>query len=75
MQHVSLALRGEVGWEVVSPLANIGWRIRKHFYQVRCKNLPKDDLIASWTDFGPDKYLEDKDLQAIFKSLSQIQVN
>ncbi|KAF5292333.1 hypothetical protein FQA39_LY03367 [Lamprigera yunnana] len=73
LQHVSLALRGEVGWEVVGPLSDIGWRLRKHFYQVRCKALPKEDLIASWTDYGPDKYLNDKDIHIVFKSICQIQ--
>lgn len=73
LQHVSLALRGEVGWEVVGPLSEIGWRLRKHFYQVRCKTLPKDELIASWTDYGPDKYLQDKDIHAVFKCIMQMQ--
>ncbi|KAK4884313.1 hypothetical protein RN001_000584 [Aquatica leii] len=73
LQHVSLALRGEVGWEVVGPLSEIGWRLRKHFYQVRCKTLPKDELIASWTDFGPDKYLNDKDIHVVFKCINQMQ--
>ncbi|XP_030759449.1 PX domain-containing protein kinase-like protein isoform X2 [Sitophilus oryzae] len=73
LQHVSLALRGEVGWEVVGPLAEIGWRIRKHFYTLKCKSMPKEELIGSWTDYGPDKYLDDKDMHSVFKSLHQIQ--
>lgn len=73
LQHVSLALRAEVGWEVVEPLSEIGWRLRKHFYQVRYKHNVKDELMASWTDYGPDKFIEDKDMQAIFKSLVQLQ--
>lgn len=73
LQHVSLALRGEVGWEVVGPLADIGWRIRKHFYTVKCRSMPKEELIACWTDYGPDKYLDDKDMHSVFKSLHQIQ--
>lgn len=73
LQHVSLALRGEVGWEVVGPLEEMGWRLRKHYYQIRCKTAPKDDLIGGWTDYGPDKYLDDKDMHAIFKSLNQLQ--
>ncbi|XP_017769864.1 PREDICTED: PX domain-containing protein kinase-like protein [Nicrophorus vespilloides] len=73
LQHVSLALRGEVGWEVVGPLPDIGWRLRKHYYQVKCKSLNKEELWATWADYGPDKYLEDKEMQAVFKSLSQIQ--
>ncbi|XP_076260324.1 PX domain-containing protein kinase-like protein isoform X1 [Rhynchophorus ferrugineus] len=73
LQHVSLALRGEVGWEVVGPLAEIGWRIRKHFYSLKCKSIPKEEFIGSWTDYGPDKYLDDKDMHSVFKSLHQIQ--
>ncbi|KAI4467204.1 px serine/threonine kinase pxk [Holotrichia oblita] len=73
LQHVSLALRGEVGWEVVSPLTEIGWRLRKHYYHVRSKNAPKEELWASWIDYGPDRHLDDKDMHAVFKSLSQIQ--
>jgi PX domain-containing protein kinase-like protein len=73
LQHVSLALRGEVGWEVVGPLEEMGWRLRKHYYQIRCKSLPKDELMGGWTDYGPDKYLDDKDMHALFKSLNQIQ--
>lgn len=74
LQHVSLTLRGEVGWEVVGPLAEIGWRLRKHYYEVKCKSNPKDEFIAGWTDYGPDKYLGDKDMHSVFKSLNQIQV-
>lgn len=74
LQHVSLALRGEVGWEVIGPLADIGWRLRKHYYLVRCKSAPSNELIASWIDYGPDRYLEDRDLHVIFKSLMQMQV-
>jgi PX domain-containing protein kinase-like protein len=73
LQHVSLALRGEVGWEVVGPLEEMGWRLRKHYYQIRCKFSPKDELMGGWTDYGPDKYLDDKDMHALFKSLNQIQ--
>lgn len=75
MQHVSLALRGEVGWEVVGPLPEIGWRLRKHYYEVRCKNSAKNELIANWVDYGPDKYLDDKDMHSVFKSLNQVQVS
>ncbi|XP_018321403.1 PX domain-containing protein kinase-like protein [Agrilus planipennis] len=73
LQHVSLALRSEVGWEVIGPLDDIGWRIRKHYYQVRNKNTPKNEKLASWTEYGPDKYLSEKDMQAVFKSLSLMQ--
>lgn len=74
MQHVSLALRGEVGWAIVSPLPQIGWRIRKHYYEVKNKSIGKEEYFASWTDYGPDKYLDDKEMHSIFKCLNQIQV-
>ncbi|XP_044738700.1 PX domain-containing protein kinase-like protein [Chrysoperla carnea] len=72
LQHVSLALRGEVGWEVMGPLGDIGWRLRKHYFQVRNRSNPKDELLASWVEYGPDKYLDEKDLQLVFKSLLQL---
>lgn len=74
LQHVSLALRGEVGWEVMGPLGDIGWRLRKHYFQVRNRSNPKDELLASWVEYGPDKYLDEKDLQLVFKSLLQLKV-
>lgn len=70
-----MALRGEFGWEVVGPLADIGWRLRKHFYTIKYKGRSKEELIGSWTDYGPDKYLDDKDMHSVFKSLHQIEVN
>ncbi|KAJ8975205.1 hypothetical protein NQ317_000203 [Molorchus minor] len=73
LQHVSLALRSEVGWEVISPVADIGWRLRKHYYQLKNRSIPKEEYIASWTDYGPDKYLEVKDMHNIIKSLKQLQ--
>lgn len=71
---MSLALRGEVGWEVVGPLPEIGWRLRKHYYHVRSKSSPKEEYWAGWVDYGPDKYLDEKSMQAVFKSLTQMQV-
>lgn len=79
LQQVSLALRGEVGWEVVCPLADIGWRLRKHYFHVRCRSHSvnnannSDDLVASWLDYGPDKHLDDRDMHALFRALSQCQ--
>ncbi|KAL1514230.1 hypothetical protein ABEB36_003518 [Hypothenemus hampei] len=72
LQHVSLVLRGEFGWEIGGPLPEIGWRLRKHFYTIKCKSRTKDELIGSWTDYGPDKYLDHKDMHTVFKSLQQI---
>ncbi|CAH1162929.1 unnamed protein product [Phaedon cochleariae] len=35
--------------------------------------MPKEEIFGSWTDFGPDKYLDDKEMHNVFKSLGQIQ--
>ena len=37
-------------------------------------NLPKVDKLLTWTDFGPDKYLDDKGLSSMAKSLGNLQV-
>lgn len=34
LQNVSMALRGDGDFELRSPLPNIGWRLRKHYYMV-----------------------------------------
>ncbi|KAJ9595648.1 hypothetical protein L9F63_013163, partial [Diploptera punctata] len=73
LQHVSMALRSEVNYEVVKPVPEIGWRIRKHYFLVKCRNSPKEEMLLSWVEHGPDKYLEDRDLQAVFKSISNLQ--
>ncbi|XP_056643360.1 PX domain-containing protein kinase-like protein [Diorhabda carinulata] len=73
LQHVSLALRGEVGWEVVGPINDMGWRLRKHYYELKCKSLPKEEIFGGWTDYGPDKYLDDREMHAVFKSIGQLQ--
>ncbi|GLG98985.1 PX domain-containing protein kinase-like protein [Gryllus bimaculatus] len=33
LQHVSMALRSEVNYEVVKPVPEMGWRLRKHYFQ------------------------------------------
>uniref|UniRef100_A0A8D2PD15 PX domain containing serine/threonine kinase like n=1 Tax=Zosterops lateralis melanops TaxID=1220523 RepID=A0A8D2PD15_ZOSLA len=57
-------------WEVVEPLKDIGWRIRKKYFLMKIKNQPKERLVLSWADLGPDKYLSDRDLQYAVKLLS-----
>ncbi|XP_035759718.1 PX domain-containing protein kinase-like protein isoform X2 [Egretta garzetta] len=37
---------------------------------MKIKNQPKERLMLSWADLGPDKYLSDKDLQYAVKLLS-----
>nr|XP_020651125.1 PX domain-containing protein kinase-like protein isoform X2 [Pogona vitticeps] len=70
LQHVSMFFRSEPKWEVVEPLKDIGWRIRKKYFLMKIKNQPKERLVLSWADLGPDKYLSDKDLQCVVKLLS-----
>ncbi|NXF90393.1 PXK protein, partial [Eubucco bourcierii] len=70
LQHVSMFFRSEPKWEVVEPLKDIGWRIRKKYFLMKIKNQPKERLVLSWADLGPDKYLSDKDLQYAVKLLS-----
>ncbi|XP_069682231.1 PX domain-containing protein kinase-like protein isoform X2 [Periplaneta americana] len=73
LQHVSMALRSEVNYEVVKPVPEIGWRLRKHYFLVKSRISPKEEMLLSWVEHGPDKYLEDRDLQGVFKSLSNLQ--
>lgn len=47
----------------------MGWRLRKHYYTVKNRQNPKQELLLAWVEFGPDKHLQDKDMQGIFKSL------
>ncbi|XP_033721084.1 PX domain-containing protein kinase-like protein isoform X10 [Tursiops truncatus] len=69
LQQVSMFFRSEPKWEVVEPLKDIGWRIRKKYFLMKIKNQPKERLVLSWADLGPDKYLSDKDFQYLIKLL------
>uniref|UniRef100_A0A8B9CP57 PX domain containing serine/threonine kinase like n=1 Tax=Anser brachyrhynchus TaxID=132585 RepID=A0A8B9CP57_9AVES len=71
LQHVSMFFRSEPKWEVVEPLKDIGWRIRKKYFLMKIKNQPKERLMLSWADLGPDKYLSDKDLHFFFWPFSE----
>ncbi|XP_059571801.1 PX domain-containing protein kinase-like protein isoform X4 [Alligator mississippiensis] len=70
LQHVSMFFRSEPKWEVVEPLKDIGWRIRKKYFLMKIKNQPKERLMLNWADLGPDKFLSDKELQCAVKLLS-----
>ncbi|XP_063796945.1 PX domain-containing protein kinase-like protein isoform X2 [Pseudophryne corroboree] len=69
LQQVSMFFRSEPKFEVVEPLKDIGWRLRKRYFLMKCKNQPKEYLVLSWADLGPDKYLQDKDFQCAIKLL------
>ncbi|XP_068121061.1 PX domain-containing protein kinase-like protein [Hyperolius riggenbachi] len=72
LQQVSMFFRSDPRYEVVEPLKDIGWRLRKRNFLMRCKNQPKEHLVLSWADLGPDKYLQDKDFQCAIKLLPSL---
>ncbi|XP_069062656.1 PX domain-containing protein kinase-like protein isoform X2 [Pleurodeles waltl] len=69
LQQVSMFFRSEPKWEVVEPLKEMGWRIRKKYFLMKWKAQSKERLVLSWADLGPDKYLSDKDFQCAVKLL------
>ncbi|XP_059505933.1 PX domain-containing protein kinase-like protein isoform X2 [Stegostoma tigrinum] len=69
LQQVSMFFRSEPNWEVVEPLKEIGWRLRKRHFLIKSKDRPKERQVLSWADFGPDMFLPDKDLQSAMKLL------
>ncbi|XP_062842392.1 PX domain-containing protein kinase-like protein [Trichomycterus rosablanca] len=72
LQQVSMYFRSDLIWEVVEPLKDIGWRVRKRHFLVKHKEQPKERQVLSWVDFGPDKFLSDKDLQSMMKLLPSL---
>ncbi|XP_071486643.1 PX domain-containing protein kinase-like protein [Diadema antillarum] len=73
LQNVSMFFRSEPHWDVVEPLRDIGWRLRKTYFLVRPKGQPKVRQALAWSYYGPDKFMEYKDLMAILKLLPTIQ--
>lgn len=69
---MSLALRSDANYEVCKPIPDMGWRLRKHYYTVKNRQNPKQELLLAWVEFGPDKHLQDKDIQGIFKTLGSL---
>ncbi|XP_063988040.1 PX domain-containing protein kinase-like protein isoform X2 [Diachasmimorpha longicaudata] len=72
LQQVSLALRSDANFEIGKPIVDMGWRLRKHYYTVKNRQNPKQELLLAWVEFGPDKHLPDKDMQGVFKSLGTL---
>ncbi|XP_066554321.1 PX domain-containing protein kinase-like protein isoform X2 [Amia ocellicauda] len=72
LQQVSMFFRSDPKWEVVEPLKDIGWRIRKRYFLIKNKDQPKERQVLSWADLGPDKFLSDKDLQSAMKLLPTV---
>ncbi|XP_049876619.1 PX domain-containing protein kinase-like protein isoform X2 [Pectinophora gossypiella] len=71
LQTVSIALRGEGRFELKGPLADIGWRIRKHYFLVTDIQ-SRINCMLSYQNYGPDRHLSDKDLQTAFKSIHNL---
>ncbi|XP_008303400.1 PX domain-containing protein kinase-like protein isoform X3 [Stegastes partitus] len=70
LQQVSMFFRSDPKWEVLEPLRDMGWRIRKKYFLIKNKEQPKERYLLSWVDLGPDKFLSDKDLQSAMKLLT-----
>ncbi|XP_034940673.1 PX domain-containing protein kinase-like protein isoform X1 [Chelonus insularis] len=75
LQQVSLALRSDANFEIGKPIVDMGWRLRKHYYTVKNRQNPKQELLLAWVEFGPDKHLQDRDMQGVFKSLGSLKHN
>lgn len=74
LQQVSMFFRSDLKWEVLEPLRDMGWRIRKKYFLVRNKEQPKERYLLSWVDLGPHNVLSDKDLQSAMKWLHSVNV-
>ncbi|KAK2861685.1 hypothetical protein Q5P01_001218 [Channa striata] len=71
LQQVSMFFRSDLKWEVLEPLRDIGWRIRKKYFLIKNKE-QQERYLLSWVDLGPDKFLSDKDLQSAMKLLTSL---
>uniref|UniRef100_A0A673AFF8 PX domain containing serine/threonine kinase n=1 Tax=Sphaeramia orbicularis TaxID=375764 RepID=A0A673AFF8_9TELE len=72
LQQVSMFFRSDPKWEVVEPLRDMGWRIRKKYFMIKNKEQPKDRHLLTWVDLGPDRFLSDRDLQSVMKLLTSL---
>ncbi|KAM9859845.1 PX domain-containing protein kinase-like protein isoform 3-T3 [Aulostomus maculatus] len=72
LQQVSMFFRSDPKWEVLEPLKDMGWRIRKKYFLIKNKEQAKERYLLSWVDLGPDKFLSDKDLQSAMKLLTSL---
>uniref|UniRef100_A0AAQ5YMV8 PX domain containing serine/threonine kinase n=1 Tax=Amphiprion ocellaris TaxID=80972 RepID=A0AAQ5YMV8_AMPOC len=51
LQQVSMFFRSDLKWEVLEPLRDIGWRIRKKYFLIKNKEQPKERYLLSWTPY------------------------
>ncbi|KAK2160115.1 hypothetical protein LSH36_140g05008 [Paralvinella palmiformis] len=73
LRHISMFFRSESHWEVVEPLPDIGWRIRKKYFLIKDKRQAREKYLLSWSQLGPDKQLSEKDLDLCMKTFSSFQ--
>lgn len=74
-QKVGMVLRGNREFELSKELPNIGWRLRRKSFLSKWKKDPKQELLLSWTECGPDLSLKSHDLITVLKSISSIIVS
>uniref|UniRef100_A0A3P8NW91 PX domain containing serine/threonine kinase n=1 Tax=Astatotilapia calliptera TaxID=8154 RepID=A0A3P8NW91_ASTCA len=48
LQQVSMFFRSDPKWEVLEPLRDMGWRIRKKYFLVKNKEQTKERYLLSW---------------------------
>jgi len=70
-----MVLRGNREFELTKELPNVGWRLRRKSFLCKWKKDPKQELLLSWTECGPDILLRHHDLVIVLKSLSSIIVS
>uniref|UniRef100_A0A3P9NX50 PX domain containing serine/threonine kinase n=1 Tax=Poecilia reticulata TaxID=8081 RepID=A0A3P9NX50_POERE len=54
LQQVSMFFRSDPKWEVLEPLKDMGWRIRKKYFLIKNKEQPKERFLLSWVSRTPD---------------------
>lgn len=75
LQYASMALRGKPDFHNMKPLPYIGWRFKKTYCSVKRYNEAKREYIVTWiSEYGPNRCLNDKELQSTFKVLLDLQV-
>uniref|UniRef100_A0A3Q3KRR2 Uncharacterized protein n=1 Tax=Monopterus albus TaxID=43700 RepID=A0A3Q3KRR2_MONAL len=57
LQQVSMFFRSDPKWEVVEPLRDIGWRIRKKYFLIKNKEQPKERYLLSWVSTIQRQYM------------------
>ena len=60
LQHVSMLFRSEPFWEVIEPLKEIGWRIRRNYFLVRPKDQPKVRQVLAWVSMSSIRFGDPK---------------